>query len=407
MMKKIREIKKEFPIFESSNVTYLDSAATSQKPLCVLETMQNFYKSENANPYRGAYGLSVIATEKYNQARKSVAKFINAKFSEEIIFTKNATESLNLVAYSYGLDNLSKGDEVVLSIMEHHSAVVPFQKVSKQRKAKLKYLYIDKNFEITDKEIEEKITPKTKIVCVLSVSNVLGVRNDLKKIIKKAHDVGAVVIADLSQSVAHSKTDVQNLDVDFAVFSAHKMYGPLGIGVLYGKKELLEKMTPFLCGGDMIEFVYEQETTFAPLPNKFEAGTQNVAGALGLEKAIEFIGQIGITNIEKHEKILCEYALKSLKKLPFVTVYSTGKNLTSVLSFNINKIHPHDVASFLDNKNICVRSGNHCAQPLLRFMGIDSTCRISFGVYNTKEDVDILIKALHEIYEKFKKFIKE
>ena len=406
-MKRISEIKKQFPIFENSDVVYLDSAATSQKPKCVLEAMQKFYQTENANPYRGAYGLSVTATESYNKTRKAVAKFINAKFAEEVIFTKNATESLNLIAYSYGLDNLKKGDEIVLSIMEHHSAIVPWQKVAKEKKATLKYLYIDKNFEIPAQEIEEKITDKTKVVCVLSVSNVLGAKNDLQKIIEKAHSVGAIVVVDLSQSVAHSQTDVQKLDADFAAFSAHKMYGPLGLGVLYGKRDLLDQMKPFLAGGDMIEFVYEQETTFAPLPNKFEAGTQNVAGAIGLEKAIDFINEIGLKNIEKHEKILAEYAYAKLSKLPFVEVYSSGKNLTSVLSFNNKKVHPHDVASFLDNKEICVRSGNHCAQPLLRFMGIDSTCRISFGIYNTKDDVDKLIVALKEIYAKFEKYIKD
>ena len=404
-MKKFEEIKKQFKIFEKHNLIYLDSAATAQKPDCVLQSMQQFYNTENANPYRGAYGLSVTATESYNRARHSVAQFINAK-DDEIIFTKNATEALNLVAYSYGLDNLKKDDEVVLSIMEHHSVIVPWQKIAKQKKAKLKYLYIDKHFEISESEIENKITPKTKVVCVLSVSNVLGTKNDVEKIIKKAHSVGAVVVVDASQSVAHSKIDVKKLDADFLVFSAHKMYGPMGIGVLYGKKELLENMTPFLCGGDMIEFVHEQETTFAPLPNKFEAGTQNVAGAVGLAEAIKFLNEIGFSNIERHENSLTEYAYKQLTKLPFVTIYASSKPV-SAISFNVKKIHAHDVASFLDSKNICVRSGNHCAQPLLRFLREDSTCRLSIGIYNTKADVDALIDALKELYEKFKKYIKD
>lgn len=406
---KIEDIKKEFPIFDDGKIVYLDSGATSQKPKCVLEDMAKYYQKANANPYRGAYGLSVKATEVYNDARGVVAKFINAKEPDEIIFTKNATESLNLLAYSYGLDNLKKGDEVVISIMEHHSNLVPWQKVTKAKGANLKYLYINENFEIDEKEIEKKISKKTKIVSILSVSNVLGTINNLEKIIKKAHSVGAVVIVDASQSVAHNKVDVQSLDADFLVFSGHKMYGPLGIGVLYGKKELLEKMSPFIMGGDMIEFVHEQETTFADLPNKFEAGTQNVGGAVGLASAIGFLEEVGMKNIEKHEKILLSYAYGKLSRLPYLTLFcpKDKSKISSVISFNIKGIHPHDVSTLLDMKGICVRSGNHCAQPLMRFLGVDSTCRISFGIYNTKEDVDALVVALDEIYGKFKKYIKE
>ncbi len=401
-----KNFKKDFPIFKGKDIVYLDSAATSQKPACVLDAMRNFYKKSNANPYRGAYGLSVEATTVYNNARQSVADFLNAKESSEIIFTKNATESLNLIAYSYGLSYLKKGDEIVLTILEHHSNIVPWQKISKQTGAKLKYLYINKNFEIDEKEIEEKITKKTKVVCAVSVSNVTGTVNNIDKIIKKAHSVGAVAVVDISQSVAHSKFDVQKTDADFVAFSAHKMYGPLGIGVLYGKKELLEKMSPFLMGGDMIEYVYEQETTFAELPNKFEAGTQNVGGAVGLEAAIKYLNSIGFKEIEKHENELLSYAYKSLKKLPYVTIYSPEKNLSSVISFNIKNIHPHDVSTMLDMANICVRAGNHCAQPLTRFLGIDSTVRISFALYNDKSDVDKLILQIKNIYEKFKKYIE-
>lgn len=405
-MKKINEIKKEFEIFKD-DVVYLDSAATSQKPQCVLDAIETYYKNSNANPHRAAYKLGVLATEAYQAARDKVANFLGTKNSEEIIFTKNATESLNLIAYSYGLNNLKRGDEVVLSIMEHHSNLVPWQQISKAKRAKLKYLYLNDNFEIDEREIEEKITPKTKVVCVLSTSNVLGTKNNIEKIVKKAHSVGAVVVVDITQSVAHEKFDVKKTDVDFAAFSAHKMYGPTGIGVLYGKKELLEKMNPFLMGGDMIEYVYEQDTTFAELPNKFEAGTQNVAGAVGLAKAIDFINEIGYKNIEKHDKELYLYAKKILGKLPYIEMYAPKNCVSSVLSFNVKGLHPHDVASLLDAEKICVRAGNHCAQPLLRFLKMDSTIRISFGVYNTKEDIDRLASALEKIYNKFSKYIKE
>lgn len=403
------QFKKDFPIFENTQIIYLDSAATSQKPKCVLEAMRSFYEKENANPYRGAYGLSVRATQSYNEARSVVAKFIGAKDASQIIFTKNATEALNLLAYSFGMDNLKKGDEVVLSIMEHHSNLVPWQKVTKAKKAKLSYLYLNDNFEIDAAEIERKISSKTKIVSILSVSNVLGTINNLEKIIDKAHSVGAVVIVDASQSVAHKKLDVEKLDADFLVFSGHKLYGPLGIGVLYGKKELLEKMSPFIMGGDMIEFVHEQETTFASLPNKFEAGTQNVEAAVGLASAIKYLEKIGLSKIEKMEQKLVSYALKKLSKLSYVTLLCPKEEdkISSVISFNIKGVHPHDVSTLLDMKNICIRSGNHCAQPLMRYLGIDSTCRISFGLYNTKEDIDELIVALEEIYGRFKKYIKE
>lgn len=407
-MKNLIDIKKEFPIFANNpDMVYLDSAATTQKPQCVLDEAEKFYNFDNANPYRGNYKLSVTATECYNQARHTVANFINAKHDEEIIFTKNASEALNLVAYSYGMDNLSAGDEVVLSIMEHHSNLIPWQKVTKEKNAVLKYMYINSNFEITDSEIEEKITPKTKIVGIVSVSNVLGTINNIDKIIQKAHSVGAVVLVDICQSIAHHKFDAQQSNADFVVFSGHKMFAPLGIGVLYGKKEILEKMSPFLMGGDMIEYVYEQKTTFAPLPHKFEAGTQNVGGAVGLASAIKFIERIGIENIEKHEKSLLSYAYDKLKKLPFVTLYCSDNldNVSSVLSFNVNGIHPHDVSSYLDANGVCVRAGNHCAQPLMRFLGIDSTCRMSLSVYNTTEDIDKLVEILEFIYEKFKKYI--
>ena len=404
----IEQIKKDFPLLENENITYLDSGATTQKPIQVIKAVEEFYQKYNANPHRGAYSLSVEATEQYENTRTKIAKFINAKHREEIIFSKNATESLNLIAYSYGLDNLKKDDEVVISIMEHHSNLVPWQKMTKQTGSKLNYMYINENYEITDEEIENKITDKTKIVGITHVSNVLGTINNVKKIIKYAHKKGAVVIVDASQSIPHMKIDVQDLDADFLVFSGHKMLAPLGIGVLYGKREILNKMTPFLMGGDMIEYVYEQDTTFAPLPNKFEAGTQNVEGVIGLGAAIDYIENLGYDKIQEIEHEVISYARQELSKLDYLTLYTTPneENHSSVISFNIKGVHPHDVASILDSEGVCVRSGNHCAQPLMRFLGIDSTCRASFYIYNTKDDVDKLVKALDKAYNMFKNYIK-
>ena len=402
------QIKKDFPLLENESITYIDSGATTQKPIQVINAVEKFYQRYNANPHRGAYSLSVEATEQYENTRTKIAKFINAKHREEIIFSKNATESLNLIAYSYGLDNLKKDDEVVISIMEHHSNLVPWQKMTKQTGSKLKYMYINENYEIPDEEIENKITDKTKIVGITHVSNVLGTINNVKKVIKYVHKKGAIVIVDASQSIPHMKIDVQDLDADFLVFSGHKMLAPLGIGVLYGKREILNKMTPFLMGGDMIEYVYEQDTTFAPLPNKFEAGTQNVEGVIGLGAAIDYIENLGYDKIQEIEHEILSYARKELSKLDYLTLYTTPneENHSSVISFNIKGVHPHDVASILDSEGVCVRSGNHCAQPLMRFLGIDSTCRASFYIYNTKEDVDKLVKALDKAYNMFKNYIK-
>ena len=404
----INNIKRDFPLLENENITYLDSGATTQKPIQVINAVEEFYQKYNANPHRGAYSLSVEATEQYENTRTKIAKFINAKHREEIIFSKNATESLNLIAYSYGLDNLKKDDEVVISIMEHHSNLVPWQKMTKQTGSKLNYMYINENYEIPDEEIENKITEKTKIVGITHVSNVLGTINNVKKVIKYAHKKGAIVIVDASQSIPHMKIDVQDLDADFLVFSGHKMLAPLGIGVLYGKREILNKMTPFLMGGDMIEYVYEQDTTFAPLPNKFEAGTQNVEGVIGLGAAIDYIENLGYDKIQEIENEVTSYARQELSKLDYLTLYTTPneENHSSVISFNIKGVHPHDVASILDSEGVCVRSGNHCAQPLMRFLGIDSTCRASFYIYNTKDDVDKLVKALDKAYSMFKNYIK-
>ena len=402
-----KDLRKDFPIFENRDIVYLDSGATTQRPIQVIDAIDNFYKKNNANPHRGAYSLSIDATNEYENTRAKIAKFINAPKAEQIIFSKNASESLNLIAYSYGLTNLKKDDEVVISIMEHHSNLVPWQFVTKQTESKLSYMYINDNFELSIDEIRKKITDKTKIVGITHVSNVLGTINPVKDIIDYAHKKGAVVVLDASQSIPHMKIDVQELDADFVVFSGHKILAPLGIGVLYGKEELLNKMPPFLMGGDMIEYVYEQDTTFAPLPNKFEAGTQNVEGVVGLGAAIDYINQVGYDTIQEIEESVVNYALNELSKLEFIDLYTTKnrQNHSAVISFNIRGIHPPDVASILDSCGVCVRSGNHCAQPLMRFLGIDSTCRASFYFYNNKEDVDKLVEALKKTYKTFEKYI--
>ncbi len=402
------EIRNDFPILRENKIAYLDSGATTQRPIQVLDKVYNFYKSENANPHRGAYKLSIQATEVYENARQKVADFINAQSARNIIFTRNATESLNLLAYSYGLNNVKKDDKIVLSIMEHHSNLVPWQMVCQKNGAKLEYMYTNSNGELTTEEIDKKIVPGVKIVGITQVSNVLGTINPIKEIIKKAHSVGAIVIVDGSQSVPHMKVDVQKLDADFLVFSGHKMLSPFGIGVLYGKNNLLDSMTPFLFGGDMIEYVYEQETIFAEVPTKFEAGTQNVGGAVGISAAIDYLKNIGMENIEKIEKELTKYAYEELSKLDFITLYGPKdlQKRSGVFSFNVNGVHPHDVASVLDSQDVCVRSGNHCAQPLLRYMNLDSTCRASLYVYNTKEDIDRLVKALIKTRDVFAKWIK-
>lgn len=406
-MGNLDNIKNDFPLLQNRDIAYLDSGATSQKPQVVIDAIENFYENFNANPHRGAYTLSQEATEIYEDTRTKIAKFINAKHREEIIFSKNATESLNLIAYSYGLEKIQKDDEIVISIMEHHSNLVPWQKVAKTKGAKLNYMYINDNFELSDEEIESKITDKTKIVGITHVSNVLGTINNVEKIIKYAHKKGAIVVLDASQSIPHMKIDVQALDADFVVFSGHKMLAPLGIGILYGKREILNNISPFLMGGDMIEYVYEQDTTFASLPNKFEAGTQNVEGVVGLGSAIDYIEKIGYDAIQEKEHEILKYAREELRKLDFLDLYltNTDEHHSSVISFNIKGVHPHDVASILDSEKVCVRSGNHCAQPLMRYLGIDSTCRASFAFYNTKEDVDKLVNALEKAYNMFKKYI--
>ena len=405
-----RDFLKDFPTLNKERngkrIVYLDSAATTQKPISVINSIKNYYEQSNANPHRGAYELSVIATEAYDEAREKVRKFINAKYREEIIFTKNATESFNLLAMSYGMTYINEGDEIVISIAEHHSNLIPWQQVAKARGAILKYMYTDENGELTEEEVRSKITEKTKIVSITHASNALGTINPVKEIAEYAHSKGSIVIVDGAQSVPHMKVDVRDIDADFLVIAGHKLLAPMGIGVLYGKKELLEKMPPLMFGGDMVEYVYEQETTFNVLPYKFEAGTQNVEGAVGLSKAIDYLNEIGMDNIEKIEKELMTYAYEEMSKLEYVKIYGPKdiEKRGGVLSFEIDGVHPHDVASIFDTFGVCIRAGNHCAQPLMRYMGINSTSRASLYFYNTKEDVDRLIEAVKQTYDMFAKW---
>ena len=383
----------------NKRLVYLDNAATVQKPLPVLRAVDDFYRTENANPHRGLYALSVEATQRYEDARRAVKKFIGAKKDCEVLFTRNASESLNLVAYSYGLTFLREGDEIVLPVSEHHSNLVPWQMVAKAKGAKLVYLYPDENGRLPHAELA-KITKKTKIVTLAHVSNVLGSVYPVEKIAAAAHAVGAVVVVDCAQSIPHMSVDVQKLGADFMAFSGHKMMAPTGIGVLYGREELLDAMPPFLRGGEMIEYVDEQGATFAPLPQKFEAGTQNVGGAVGLEAAIRYLQRVGYDYIAKTEHELLNYALDGMAKIPHVTVYGGTDNRVNrcgVISFNVDGVHPHDVASILDAGGVAIRAGHHCAQPLMEYLKVNATCRASLYFYNTKEDVDIFLDCLKNV----------
>ena len=403
-----RDFLKDFPTLNKENngkkIAYLDSAATTQKPKVVIDAIKDYYENKNANPHRGAYELSVLATEAYDVAREKVKTFINAEHTEEIIFTKNATEAFNLLANSYGMNFINEGDEIVISIAEHHSNLIPWQQVAKAKGAVLKYMYTDENGELSEEEVHSKITDKTKIVSITHVSNALGTINPVKEIAEYAHSKGAIVIVDGAQSVPHMKVDVRDINADFLVIAGHKLLAPMGIGVLYGKKDLLEKMPPVLFGGDMVEYVYEQETTYNVLPYKFEAGTQNVEAAVGLAKAIDYLNEIGMDKIEEIEKELMSYAMEEISKLDYVKIYGP-KDINKrggVLSFEIEGVHPHDVASIFDTVGVCIRAGNHCAQPLMRYMGINATSRASFYLYNTKEDVDKLVEVLKRSEDIFK-----
>lgn len=401
----LEKIRKDFPILSKLvhqvPLVYFDNAATTQKPLQVIEALKNYYEEHNANPHRGAHLLSVLATADYEDTREKVRKFINANSSKEIVFTRNATESLNLIAYSYGRNFLKPEDEILLSISEHHSNIVPWQEVAKVTGAVIRYMYVNEDGRLDLDEIQRNLSKKTKIVSICHMSNVLGTIHPIKEIGDLAHGVGAILIVDGAQSIPHMRIDVKDLNADFFVFSAHKMYGPMGIGVLYGKEELLQKMPPFLFGGDMIEYVSEGDTTFAELPYKFEAGTQNVEGVVGLSAAIDYIEAIGYEVIEKSEKELTEYALLKLTENPFIKVYGPKDliNRGGVISFSLQDAHPHDVASIVDTYGIALRSGHHCAQPLMKYLKVNSTCRVSFSFYNTKKEIDIFITGLNKVRE--------
>ena len=404
MERKVNEYLRDFPILQTKMngrpIVYLDNGATTQKPETVIRAVADYCTYCNANPHRGAYELSIKATDIYERARVRTQQFIGAARPEEVVFTKNATEALNLVAYSYGLANVHEGDEIVITISEHHSNIVPWQFVAKSRGAVLKYIYLGEDGNLSEADIAEKITERTKIVAVTQVSNVLGLVNDVRAVADRAHAVGAVVVVDGSQSVPHIKVDVQAMDADFFAFSGHKMLSPMGIGVLYGKYDILDAMPPFLFGGDMIDYVGEQETTFAELPAKFEAGTQNVSGASGLIAAIDYLDKIGFDRIEAIEHDLLSYALPQLRELPFVELYgcdSTRGNKTGIITFNVKDVHPHDVSTILDSYGVAIRAGHHCAQPLMRFLGQNATCRASFYLYNTHEDIDQFIAALKKV----------
>ena len=398
-----RKLKKDFPIFKTNkNLIYLDSASTTQKPKQVIESVKNFYEKANANIHRGVYKLSQKATEKYEDSRKIIAKFINAS-QEEIIFTKNTTESINLLSYTLP-SILPKGkNEIVLSEMEHHSNLVPWQELAKRNKMKLKFIKIKKDFTLDMKDARKKITNKTAILSVVHVSNTLGTINPVKELIKIAKKKNVLTIVDAAQSVPHMKVDVKDLDCDFLAFSGHKILGPLGIGILYGKRHLLENLRPFNFGGDMIKSVSFENAEYNKIPEKFEAGTQNIVGPIGLAEAIKYIQKIGIKNIEKYEKELMRYLLKKIKNIKEIKIYNSMENTSGILSFNLQGIHSHDVASLLDDYNIAIRAGHHCTMPLMKKLKIPykGTARVGFYFYNTKEDIDNLVNVLKEINKKF------
>ncbi len=399
-MQKFNDLKKDFPIlFQQVNeedLVYLDNAATTQKPKEVIETLNYYYEHDNANVHRGVHTLAERATKEYEAARENVRKFINASSIKEILFTRGTTTSLNWVAQSYGMNNLTAQDEILISYGEHHANLIPWQQVAKKTGAKLVYVALDENGLVDENDFKQKLSTKTKLVSLAHVSNVIGAINPIKKFTTLAHEVGAVMVVDAAQSAPHMTIDVKDLDCDFLAFSGHKMLGPTGIGVLYGKESFLEKMEPVEFGGEMIDFVYLDEATWKELPWKFEAGTPNIAGAIGLSKAIDYLKQVGMENIEQHEKELVNYVLPKLKEIPGLTIYGPKDPSlhTGVISFNLDDVHPHDVATALDMEGIAVRAGHHCAQPLMTYLNVPATCRASFYLYNTKEDCDRLVAGI-------------
>ncbi|MEC1680752.1 cysteine desulfurase SufS [Bacillus mojavensis] len=400
----ITDIREQFPILHQQvnghDLVYLDSAATSQKPRAVIETLDKYYNQYNSNVHRGVHTLGTRATDGYEGAREKVRKFINAKSMAEIIFTKGTTTSLNMVALSYARANLKPGDEVVITYMEHHANIIPWQQAVKETGATLKYIPLQEDGTISLDDVRATVTSNTKIVAVSHVSNVLGTVNPIKEMAKIAHDNGAVIVVDGAQSAPHMKIDVQDLDCDFFALSSHKMCGPTGVGVLYGKRALLENMEPAEFGGEMIDFVGLYESTWKELPWKFEAGTPIIAGAIGLGAAIDFLEEIGLDEISRHEHKLAAYALERFRQLDGVTVYGPEER-AGLITFNLDDVHPHDVATVLDAEGIAVRAGHHCAQPLMKWLDVTATARASFYLYNTEEEIDKLVEALQKTKEYF------
>ena len=401
----LKNIKKDFPILEQKingkNLVYLDSAATTQKPKEVINSLNNYYNETNSNIHRGVHTLSQKATEKYEKAREKIANFIDASSSKEIIFVRGATEAVNLVANSYARPLLRENDEILISQMEHHANIVPWQMICEEKKAKLKIIPIDKSGELIMSEVKELINEKTKFISLNHVSNSLGTINPIKKIIDIAHQKNIKIMIDGAQAVQHLEISMKDIDADFYCFSGHKMYAPTGIGILYGKKELLEQMPPYQGGGDMIKSVTFEKTTYNDIPNRFEAGTPNISGAIALGKAIEYINKIGISNINKHEEDLLNYATSKLKKINKVKIIGEAKEKAAVISFIIEGIHPHDIGTIMDSHGIAIRAGHHCTQPIMDFYNVPATARASFAIYNTKEDVDELVKAIEKCIKVF------
>ncbi|MGG4169580.1 cysteine desulfurase [Rossellomorea vietnamensis] len=403
----VKEIRKQFPILDQEvnghPLVYLDSAATSQKPVSVIEAVNDYYRGYNSNVHRGVHTLGTRATDGYEGAREKVRNFINASSTQEVIFTRGTTTAINTVAASYGRANLGEGDEIVITHMEHHSNIIPWQQLAKETGATLKYVPLQENGTIAIEDVRETVTPQTKIVSIMMVSNVLGTMNPIKEITKIAHENGAVMVVDGAQAAPHMKIDVQDLDCDFFAFSGHKMVGPTGIGVLYGKKKHLNNMEPVEFGGEMIDFVGLQESTWKELPWKFEGGTPIIAGAIGLGAAIDFLEQVGLHNIEEHEHKLAAYALDKMNEVEGMTIFgpSDPGQRAGLVTFNIDDVHPHDVATVLDAEGIAVRAGHHCAQPLMKWLNVSATARASFYLYNTEEDIDKLVAGLVKTKEFF------
>ena len=401
---RVNPYKDDFPLLSrNADLAFLDSAATAQRPACVLDAQRSFYETMNANALRGLYRLSIEATQAINDARHTVASFIGASESQDIVFCRNTSEALNIIAKSFGASVLKPGDEVCISIMEHHSNLIPWQQVCRATGARLVYLRPDKQGIITAEEMDSKISQRTKIVSVTHVSNVLGIENPVVELGKRVHAVGGYLVVDGAQSVPHISVDVKQIGCDFFAFSGHKVFGPFGIGVLWGKHELLDGMPPFLTGGEMIDSVSETDAVWAPVPEKFEAGTQDAAGIYATAKALDYVSALGMQTLEKRERLLMDYLMDRMRGLPFIEIigHEEASKHHGALSFNVKGIHPHDVSSILDNCNVAIRAGHHCAQPLLTWLGVESCCRASIAFYNDTSDIDALISGLNTVWSIF------